>query len=67
MLNRPQFGGKYCTGHRIRYRSCNSQKCLTTINDFREEQCRAFNGQTFNINGLSSNVKWTPHYTSSKC
>ena len=51
MLNRPQFSGKYCTGHRIRYRSCNTEECLTA-SDFREEQCRAFNGQTFNINGL---------------
>lgn len=63
---RPQFGGKYCTGHRVRYRSCNTHECSSTAIDFREEQCIAFNGQTFNINGLPANVKWTPHYTGSK-
>src|ERR1700744_3414276 len=65
--NRPEFGGKYCTGKRIRYRSCNIEECEDNSNDFREEQCLSYNGQTFNINGLLANVKWTSHYTSSKC
>ncbi|GFV23202.1 uncharacterized protein TNCV_2943621 [Trichonephila clavipes] len=31
--------------------------------DFREEQCRSFNGKTFGFPGVDANVKWVPHYT----
>lgn len=63
---RPSNGGKYCVGHRVRYRSCNTHECPPGTLDFREQQCRALSGNTFDIQGLPSNVKWTAHYTSSK-
>ena len=63
---RPAFGGKYCIGTRIQYRSCNTHKCPHGTIDFRSKQCLEFNGQTFGIKGLPSNVKWVPNYAGSK-
>uniref|UniRef100_H3AVP0 Peptidase M12B domain-containing protein n=1 Tax=Latimeria chalumnae TaxID=7897 RepID=H3AVP0_LATCH len=39
---KPQFGGKYCTGERKRYRICNTKSCLQEIPTFREMQCSEF-------------------------
>ncbi|RWS15843.1 disintegrin and metalloproteinase with thrombospondin motifs 9-like protein [Dinothrombium tinctorium] len=59
---KPAHNGRYCKGRRVRYMSCNTHECSSGTPDFREEQCAAFNGQTFNIQGLPSDVKWVPHY-----
>ncbi|KAG2465670.1 S45A2 protein, partial [Polypterus senegalus] len=39
----PQFGGKYCTGERRRYRICNPKDCEEDKPSFREMQCSEFN------------------------
>ncbi|XP_037388444.1 A disintegrin and metalloproteinase with thrombospondin motifs 9 [Pygocentrus nattereri] len=59
----PRNGGKYCVGRRKKFRSCNSEPCSKQDQDFREEQCAAFNGRHFNINGLPPNVRWVPKYS----
>ncbi|KAK7934407.1 hypothetical protein WMY93_005303 [Mugilogobius chulae] len=40
---KPEFGGKYCTGERKRYRTCNTKPCLKDLPSFREMQCSEFN------------------------
>uniref|UniRef100_A0A8C6WFW9 ADAM metallopeptidase with thrombospondin type 1 motif, 12 n=1 Tax=Neogobius melanostomus TaxID=47308 RepID=A0A8C6WFW9_9GOBI len=40
---KPEFGGKYCTGERKRYRTCNTKPCLNDMPSFREMQCSEFN------------------------
>ncbi|XP_072288880.1 A disintegrin and metalloproteinase with thrombospondin motifs 12-like [Eucyclogobius newberryi] len=40
---KPEFGGKYCTGERRRYRTCNTKPCLNDLPSFREMQCSEFN------------------------
>lgn len=60
---KPQNGGRYCLGERVKYESCNIQECPPGSPDFRAEQCASFDGQTFGIKGLKSDVKWAPHYT----
>ncbi|GFY39610.1 a disintegrin and metalloproteinase with thrombospondin motifs 9 [Trichonephila inaurata madagascariensis] len=60
---RPTNGGRYCVGERIRYKSCQTRNCPVGSTDFREEQCRSFNGKTFGFPGVDANVKWVPHYT----
>ncbi|RXM91304.1 A disintegrin and metalloproteinase with thrombospondin motifs 9 [Acipenser ruthenus] len=64
--NRPKNGGKYCLGRRMKFRSCNSDPCSKLKKDFREEQCEAFDGKHFNINGLPPNVRWVPKYSGRK-
>ncbi|XP_058855652.1 A disintegrin and metalloproteinase with thrombospondin motifs 9-like [Acipenser ruthenus] len=59
----PKNGGKYCLGRRMKFRSCNSDPCSKLKKDFREEQCEAFDGKHFNINGLPPNVRWVPKYS----
>ncbi|KAI1890950.1 hypothetical protein AGOR_G00158860 [Albula goreensis] len=59
----PRNGGKYCVGRRMKFRSCNSEPCSKQKKDFREEQCGAFDGRHFNINGLPPNVRWVPKYS----
>ncbi|KAJ8285307.1 hypothetical protein GJAV_G00025360 [Gymnothorax javanicus] len=39
---KPEFGGKYCTGERKRYRVCNSKPCAKQKPTFREMQCSEF-------------------------
>ncbi|KAK2837875.1 hypothetical protein Q5P01_015087 [Channa striata] len=39
---KPEFGGKYCTGERKRYRTCNTQPCQVTGPTFREMLCSEF-------------------------
>uniref|UniRef100_A0A8C4N2R3 ADAM metallopeptidase with thrombospondin type 1 motif 20 n=1 Tax=Eptatretus burgeri TaxID=7764 RepID=A0A8C4N2R3_EPTBU len=60
---RPQDGGQYCLGRRMRFRSCKVDPCPSPRTDFREEQCLEFNGKHFNINGLSGNVRWVPRHS----
>ncbi|KAM4588255.1 A disintegrin and metalloproteinase with thrombospondin motifs 9 isoform 1-T1 [Odontesthes bonariensis] len=59
----PRNGGMYCVGRRMKFRSCNSEPCSNQKKDFREEQCAAFDGRHFNINGLPPNVRWVPKYS----
>uniref|UniRef100_A0AAV2MN53 ADAM metallopeptidase with thrombospondin type 1 motif, 12 n=1 Tax=Knipowitschia caucasica TaxID=637954 RepID=A0AAV2MN53_KNICA len=40
---KPEFGGKYCTGERRRYRTCNTRPCANEQPTFREMQCSEFN------------------------
>ncbi|XP_059469110.1 A disintegrin and metalloproteinase with thrombospondin motifs 9-like isoform X2 [Neocloeon triangulifer] len=39
---RPENGGKYCIGERVRYHSCNTQDCPYNQKDFRDQQCSNF-------------------------
>uniref|UniRef100_A0A8C8RHX3 ADAM metallopeptidase with thrombospondin type 1 motif 20 n=1 Tax=Pelusios castaneus TaxID=367368 RepID=A0A8C8RHX3_9SAUR len=59
----PRNGGKYCVGRRMKFRSCNTDSCPKGKQDFREQQCSDFNGKHFNINGLTSAVRWLPKYS----
>ncbi|XP_075786355.1 A disintegrin and metalloproteinase with thrombospondin motifs 20 isoform X3 [Pelodiscus sinensis] len=59
----PRNGGKYCVGRRMKFRSCNTDSCPKGKQDFREQQCSDFDGKHFNINGLTSAVRWLPKYS----
>ncbi|XP_077194718.1 A disintegrin and metalloproteinase with thrombospondin motifs 20 isoform X4 [Paroedura picta] len=59
----PKHGGKYCVGRRMKFRSCNIDSCPKGKQDFREQQCSEFDGKHFNINGLTSAVRWLPKYS----
>ncbi|KAH0616617.1 hypothetical protein JD844_027870 [Phrynosoma platyrhinos] len=65
LCNRPEpkHGGKYCVGRRMKFRSCNTDTCPKGRKDFREQQCSEFDGKHFNINGLTSTVRWLPKYS----
>ncbi|XP_067420282.1 A disintegrin and metalloproteinase with thrombospondin motifs 20 isoform X3 [Emydura macquarii macquarii] len=65
LCNRPEprNGGKYCVGRRMKFRSCNTDSCPKGKQDFREQQCSDFDGKHFNINGLTSAVRWLPKYS----
>uniref|UniRef100_A0A8C6NFY1 Uncharacterized protein n=1 Tax=Melopsittacus undulatus TaxID=13146 RepID=A0A8C6NFY1_MELUD len=65
LCNRPEprSGGKYCVGRRMKFRSCNTDSCPKGKKDFREQQCSEFDGKHFNINGLTSAVRWLPKYS----
>ncbi|XP_059193198.1 A disintegrin and metalloproteinase with thrombospondin motifs 12 [Centropristis striata] len=39
---KPEFGGKYCTGERKRYRTCNTKACQQDKPTFREMLCSEF-------------------------
>ncbi|KAM4616153.1 A disintegrin and metalloproteinase with thrombospondin motifs 12-like [Polymixia lowei] len=39
---KPEFGGRYCTGERKRYRTCNTKPCLKNNPSFREMLCSEF-------------------------
>lgn len=60
----PKNGGKYCVGQRIRYESCNVENCPPDEVDFREQQCSSKDGNTFDVQGISTNVKYVPKYAS---
>ncbi|XP_055999244.1 A disintegrin and metalloproteinase with thrombospondin motifs 9-like [Ostrea edulis] len=57
----PANGGRYCTGRRTRYKSCNTKPCDPGSKDFREIQCSAFDNN-LKLQGLPSNVRWVPKY-----
>uniref|UniRef100_A0A674K035 ADAM metallopeptidase with thrombospondin type 1 motif 20 n=1 Tax=Terrapene triunguis TaxID=2587831 RepID=A0A674K035_9SAUR len=65
LCNRPEprNGGKYCVGRRMKFRSCSTDSCPKGKQDFREQQCSDFDGKHFNINGLTSAVRWLPKYS----
>ncbi|XP_024131885.1 A disintegrin and metalloproteinase with thrombospondin motifs 12 isoform X1 [Oryzias melastigma] len=39
---KPEFGGRYCTGERKRYRTCNTKPCQRNKPTFREMLCSEF-------------------------
>ncbi|XP_069563959.1 A disintegrin and metalloproteinase with thrombospondin motifs 12-like [Brachyistius frenatus] len=39
---KPEFGGRYCTGERKRYRTCNTKPCKSDRPAFREMLCSEF-------------------------
>ncbi|XP_067377923.1 A disintegrin and metalloproteinase with thrombospondin motifs 12 isoform X2 [Channa argus] len=53
---KPEFGGKYCTGERKRYRTCNTKPCQVTKPTFREMLCSEFDTVPYH-NEL---YEWTP-------
>ncbi|GAB6020024.1 hypothetical protein CHUAL_002773 [Chamberlinius hualienensis] len=60
---KPTNGGKYCTGERIRYQSCQTQDCPEGSVDFREQQCSHFDTFHFTALGLPPNIHWVPKYS----
>jgi len=61
---RPENGGKYCVGSRVRYESCETQDCHSDARDFRHIQCSMFDSNTKGIPNLPKNVRWVPKYGS---
>uniref|UniRef100_A0A671QHK4 A disintegrin and metalloproteinase with thrombospondin motifs 12-like n=1 Tax=Sinocyclocheilus anshuiensis TaxID=1608454 RepID=A0A671QHK4_9TELE len=59
---KPQFGGKYCTGERKRYRICNTKPCARKHPSFREMQCSEFNTVPY----LNELYEWIPVASSSR-
>ncbi|KAL1273713.1 hypothetical protein QQF64_026527, partial [Cirrhinus molitorella] len=59
---KPEFGGKYCTGERKRYRICNTKPCDRKHPSFREMQCSEFNTVPYH-NEL---YEWIPVASSSR-
>lgn len=58
----PSHGGKYCQGVRVKYRSCNLNRCPDTGKTYREEQCET-SGRNFNSNRIAHSVVWVPKYS----
>ncbi|KAG5851587.1 hypothetical protein ANANG_G00053240 [Anguilla anguilla] len=52
----PRNNGRYCTGKRAVYRSCNTTPCPAPGKSFREEQCAARNGQQVGLKGAHTFV-----------
>ncbi|XP_043941316.1 A disintegrin and metalloproteinase with thrombospondin motifs 12 [Protopterus annectens] len=60
----PQFGGKYCTGERKRYRTCNTRPCPVGRFTFRGMQCSEFD----TVPHKNELYKWLPVYnTANPC
>jgi thrombospondin motif-containing protein 9 len=51
-----------CIGHKVQYRSCNTQDCPDDASDIRGDQCSSYNNNNFNLQGIPENVKWLPKY-----
>ena len=62
----PVGGGLFCIGPRVRYDSCHTWECPPESDDFRLDQCRVFDGNNFDIEGVPKDVKWVPKYTGSQ-
>ncbi|CAL1271033.1 unnamed protein product [Larinioides sclopetarius] len=61
---KPSNGGRYCTGIRVKYKSCNTHDCPPGSGDFRAEQCTEFNDKDINLPGVPQwSTKWVPQYT----
>lgn len=66
-MYRPEFGGKYCTGERKRYRICNTKPCARKQPSFREMQCSEFNtvpyhNELYEWKPVASSCKSTLHH-----
>ncbi|XP_053242519.1 A disintegrin and metalloproteinase with thrombospondin motifs 5 [Podarcis raffonei] len=58
----PRNNGRYCTGKRAIYRSCNVLPCPANAKAFRQEQCEARNGYQSDAKGVKTFVEWVPKY-----
>ncbi|XP_061547707.1 A disintegrin and metalloproteinase with thrombospondin motifs 5 isoform X2 [Phycodurus eques] len=58
----PRNNGRYCTGKRAIYRSCNVAPCPPTNKSFRQEQCAVRNGPQTDPKGVKTFVEWVPKY-----
>uniref|UniRef100_H3DAM2 ADAM metallopeptidase with thrombospondin type 1 motif 5 n=1 Tax=Tetraodon nigroviridis TaxID=99883 RepID=H3DAM2_TETNG len=58
----PRNNGRYCTGKRAIYRSCNVTPCPPSVKSFREEQCEVRNGPQTDPKGVKTFVEWVPKY-----
>uniref|UniRef100_A0A8C5TKU0 ADAM metallopeptidase with thrombospondin type 1 motif 5 n=1 Tax=Malurus cyaneus samueli TaxID=2593467 RepID=A0A8C5TKU0_9PASS len=58
----PRNNGRYCTGKRAIYRSCNVTPCPANAKSFRQEQCEARNGYQSDAKGVKTFVEWVPKY-----
>nr|XP_056714372.1 A disintegrin and metalloproteinase with thrombospondin motifs 5 [Euleptes europaea] len=58
----PRNNGRYCTGKRAIYRSCNIVPCPVNAKAFRQEQCEARNGYQSDAKGVKTFVEWVPKY-----
>uniref|UniRef100_A0A8C3SCF2 A disintegrin and metalloproteinase with thrombospondin motifs 5 n=1 Tax=Chelydra serpentina TaxID=8475 RepID=A0A8C3SCF2_CHESE len=59
----PRNNGRYCTGKRAIYRSCNVASCPANgMFSFRQEQCEARNGYQSDAKGVKTFVEWVPKY-----
>uniref|UniRef100_A0A8C8A565 ADAM metallopeptidase with thrombospondin type 1 motif, 12 n=1 Tax=Oryzias sinensis TaxID=183150 RepID=A0A8C8A565_9TELE len=56
---KPEFGGRYCTGERKRYRTCNTKPCQRDKPTFREMLCSEFDTVPYH-NEL---YHWIPVFT----
>jgi a disintegrin and metalloproteinase with thrombospondin motifs 9 len=59
----PSNGGRYCTGTRIRYQTCNKQDCPSDF-DFREQQCSEMDSHSFSdsFDIKIKDKRWLPKY-----
>uniref|UniRef100_A0A8C9Z4I2 ADAM metallopeptidase with thrombospondin type 1 motif 5 n=1 Tax=Sander lucioperca TaxID=283035 RepID=A0A8C9Z4I2_SANLU len=60
----PRNNGRYCTGKRAIYRSCNVTPCPASseYKSFRQEQCEVRNGPQTDPKGVKTFVEWVPKY-----
>ncbi|XP_034031127.1 A disintegrin and metalloproteinase with thrombospondin motifs 5 [Thalassophryne amazonica] len=58
----PRNNGRYCTGKRAIYRSCNVTPCPPSNKSFRQEQCELRNGPQTDPKGVKTFVEWVPKY-----
>eukprot|EP00066_Takifugu_rubripes_P015146 XP_011604412.1 PREDICTED: A disintegrin and metalloproteinase with thrombospondin motifs 5 [Takifugu rubripes] len=58
----PRNNGRYCTGKRAIYRSCNVSPCPPSTKSFRAEQCEVRNGPQTDPKGVKTFVEWVPKY-----
>ncbi|TRY92782.1 hypothetical protein DNTS_024853 [Danionella cerebrum] len=58
----PRNNGRYCTGKRAVYRSCNIMPCPASGKSFRQEQCEARDGPQTDPKGIQTMVQWTPKF-----
>ncbi|KAG1667926.1 A disintegrin and metalloproteinase with thrombospondin motifs 9 [Nymphon striatum] len=59
---KPENGGRYCLGRRMRYKSCNTKECLVESKSFRDVQCEVFNGVNFDLKDIPAHPKWVPKF-----
>ncbi|XP_062373786.1 A disintegrin and metalloproteinase with thrombospondin motifs 5 [Sardina pilchardus] len=58
----PRNNGRYCTGKRAIYRSCNVVPCPPNSKTFRQEQCEVRNGPQTDPKGVKTHVEWVPKF-----
>uniref|UniRef100_A0A3Q3NFG0 ADAM metallopeptidase with thrombospondin type 1 motif 5 n=1 Tax=Labrus bergylta TaxID=56723 RepID=A0A3Q3NFG0_9LABR len=58
----PRNNGRYCTGKRAIYRSCNVTPCPASNKNYRQEQCEVRNGPQTDPKGVKTFVEWVPKY-----